>query len=137
MNFPRPRPTVLVLMGGPDAERRISLMSGREIAGALRDSGRYKVIEQVIDRPRADELRGLGGDVVFPALHGRWGEGGPLQELLETLAQPYVGSGPVAAALAMDKLASKQAVAAAGVPIPDDQALFPGDSCQLDVPVVL
>ena len=137
MSSQKPRPTVLVLMGGPDAEREVSLMSGREVAAALRESGRYDVIEQVIDHPAADELRDLGGDVVFPALHGKWGEGGPLQEMLETLAVPYVGSAAAAAALAMDKLATKQAVAAAGVPIPTDQALAPGDHCDLEPPLVL
>ena len=54
-------------MGGPDAEREVSLMSGSEIAQALRDTARFEVIEQIIDKPTADELRPIGGDVVFPA----------------------------------------------------------------------
>ncbi len=131
------RPTVLVLIGGPDAERRISIMSGQEVAQALRDGGRFAVIEQVIDEPSAQELAALGGDVVFPALHGRFGEGGPLQELLEQVGLPYVGSAPAAAALAMDKLATKRLLSAAGVPSPPARRLEPTDPCDLDPPLVL
>ena len=73
---------VLVLKGGPDAEREVSLRSGGMVADALRRSG-LDVHETVIDRLDAAELRALPGDVVFPVLHGPWGEGGPLQDLLE------------------------------------------------------
>ena len=102
-------------MGGPDAEHEISLMSGGEVAQALRNSGRYDVIERVVARPTAAELRSPGIDVVFPVLHGRWGEGGPLQEVLESLEVPYVGSGPRSSAVAMDKQATKKIVSAQAV----------------------
>lgn len=132
------KPTVLVLMGGPDAERRISILSGRQVAQALRDSGRFDVREHVIDRPSGARLAELGGDVVFPVLHGRWGEGGPLQELLDALGVPYVGSEPAAARLAMDKIATKRLLKAnAGVPVPADRLLELGDVCDLSPPVVL
>ena len=124
-------------MGGPDAEHEISLMSGREVAQALRDSDRYDVIEQVVDRPTAATLPAHGTDVVFPVLHGRWGEGGPLQEVLETLDLPYVGSGPRAAAVAMDKQATKRIVAAHGVLTPPDCRLSAGGLCPLVPPLVL
>ncbi len=131
------RPTVLVLMGGPDAEHEISLMSGREVAQALRDSGRYDVIERVVDRPTVAVLQTQGADVVFPVLHGRWGEGGPLQAVLQTLGLPYVGSGPRAAAVAMDKLSTKRLVSARGVLTPPDCRLETGRHCPLDPPLVL
>src|SRR5690554_2344255 len=93
---------ILVLMGGPDAEREVSIMSGREVAAALRESARFRVVDRVIDRPSLDELAGIAAesqyDVVFPVLHGHWGEGGPLQQLLDELRLPYVGSGAEAAA---------------------------------------
>ena len=124
-------------MGGPDAERAVSLMSGSEIAQALRDTARFEVIEQIIDKPTADELRPLGGDVVFPALHGHWGEGGPLPQILEQLGLPYIGSEPHTAALAMDKLATKRTLSAEGVPCPADCRLEADDPCQIDPPLVL
>ncbi len=131
------RPTVLVLMGGPDAERPVSLMSGREVAQALRDRGRHRVLERVIERVTSDELRDCGADVIFPVVHGPWGEGGPLQEILEETGVAYVGSGPASAALAMDKLAAKRLVSGAGVPTPAARRLEPGDRCDLEAPVVL
>ncbi len=124
-------------MGGPDAEHEVSLMSGRQVAQALRDSTRYEVIEQVIDRPTVADLQYVPAEVVFPALHGPWGEGGPLQEVLELLGLPYVGSGPEAAAVAMDKPATKAIVSSAGVRIPVDCELEAGMPCPLDLPLVL
>ena len=97
------RPSVLVLGGGPDRERPVSLDSARGVAGALRDQG-HVVHHVEIDRPTRDELAAMPGDVVFPVLHGPFGEGGPLQAMLEDLGRPFVGSRADAAALAMDKL---------------------------------
>ncbi len=133
----RHKPTVVVLMGGPDAEREVSLTSGRQVAQALRERGRYVVAERVIDRPSAAELPLDGADVVFPVLHGPFGEGGPLQSRLERRGVPYVGSQPAAAALAMDKLASKDLVAAAGVQTPVACRLEPGAPCPIRPPLVL
>lgn len=79
----------------------------------------------------------MGGDVIFPVLHGRWGEGGPLQEALEQLGLPYVGSRPEAAALAMDKLATKTMLASEDFPTPPSQQLMPDDKCNLAPPIVL
>jgi D-alanine-D-alanine ligase len=135
--------TVLVLMGGPDAEREVSLNSGREVANALRASGRFNVVDQVIERPTIFELKALASDsranVIFPVLHGRWGEGGPLQELLEQLGLPYVGSQPRAAALAMDKLQTKALVSVEGVPTPPSQELDANGTtrCSIKPPLVL
>lgn len=127
---------VLVLKGGPDAEREVSLRSGGMVAAALRRAGRT-VEEVTVDRLTVEQLRALPGDVVFPVLHGPWGEGGPLQDLLEMDGRPYVGCGPAAARLAMDKPASKRAVAEVGVPTPACQVIREGDPLTLPAPLVL
>lgn len=129
--------TVLVLAGGPDAERDVSLTSARAIADALIAAGRFAVHYQVIDRPGLTELRALRGDVVWPALHGRWGEGGPLQDLLVALGRPFVGCGPQAARLAMDKVASKAFAASVGLDTRPMAILDPGDPVRpLPLPLV-
>lgn len=136
-NFPSIVGTrILVLKGGPDAEREVSLRSGAMVASALREVG-AEVHEVTIDRITLDELRALPGDVVFPVLHGAWGEGGPLQELLELDGRPYVGCAPKAARLAMDKITSKTLVAELGVPTPASQELHCGVEFALHFPVVL
>ncbi len=127
---------VLVLMGGPDAEHEVSLKSGGQVVAALRRGG-ARVEERVIDRPGLDELRGMPGEVVFPVLHGPWGEGGPLQELLVADGRPFVGCLPAAARLAMDKPAGKRAVAEVGVPTPASQVVTEGDPVTLEPPLVL
>jgi D-alanine-D-alanine ligase len=135
------RATVLVLRGGPDAERTVSLMSGAAVADALRVLERFRVVDEVIDRPTADGLLTIAQrhevDVVFPVLHGQWGEGGPLQELLERIALPYVGSAPRAAALAMDKHETKALLARDDVPTPPWCELNADDDCELEPPLVL
>lgn len=114
---PQPgRPRVAVLAGGPDAEREVSLNSARAVADALERSGRFSVGYHEIQRVSHPDLRRIEGDVFFPALHGGYGEGGPLQDLLEADGRAYVGSGPAAARRAMDKIATKLAAVAAGVP---------------------
>lgn len=128
--------SVLVLGGGPDAEREVSLNSAREVAAALR--GRFDVTERVIDRVTIDDLRSMPGDVIFPALHGRWGEGGPLQDLLELDARPYVGSRPRPARLAMDKIATLHAAATIGIPTTPTAILDPrDDGSPIDLPIVV
>ena len=129
--------TVLVLAGGPDAEREVSLTSARAIADALTASGRYQVKHQVIARATLAELRAMPGDVIWPALHGRWGEGGPLQDLLVALGRPFVGCGPSAARLAMDKVASKTYALQAGLDTRPMCILDPADPVRpLPLPLV-
>ncbi len=130
-------PAVLVLMGGPDAEREVSLNSGARVAQALRQSGAFTVVERTIDRLTAIELAALPGDVIVPVLHGPWGEGGPLQELLEADGRPFVGSSSRAARLAMDKAATKTIAARIGVPTPRSRLLRQGDEVDLVPPLVL
>ncbi len=128
---------VLVLMGGPDAEREISLKSGSMIAAALRESGRFIVHEQVIDRVTSAQLRQMPGDVIFPVLHGPFGEGGPLQDVMEADGRPYIGSRPRAARIAMDKITAKLFARAAGIRTPPARVLIPGQPCELEAPVVV
>ena len=113
------RPRVAVLMGGPDAEHEVSLASGKRVADGLEAHGRWEVARHVVERPDSAWLRELGADVVFPVLHGPFGEGGPLQEALEEADVPYVGSGPLASRRGMDKFESKRLATARGVPTPD------------------
>lgn len=112
----RTAPTVAVIMGGPSAEREVSLSSGRECAAALRDEG-YKVVEVDAGRDLAMRLVEISPDVVFNALHGRWGEDGCVQGLLEWMQIPYTHSGVLSSALAMDKEATKAAYRAHGLPV--------------------
>ncbi|RDD66994.1 D-alanine--D-alanine ligase [Thalassococcus profundi] len=109
-------PKVAVLMGGPSAEREVSLSSGRECAAALRDQG-YEVIEVDAGPDLVTRLQDAAPDAVFNALHGRWGEDGCVQGVLEWLRLPYTHSGVLASALAMDKERSKDVYRAVGLPV--------------------
>ena len=114
----RTPPKVAVIMGGPSAEREVSLSTGRECAAALREA-ECNVIEVDAGRDLSDRLTEIAPDVVFNALHGRWGEDGCVQGLLEWLKIPYTHSGVLASALAMDKQKTKAAYVAAGLPVVD------------------
>ena len=107
---------VAVLMGGKSVEREVSLSSGAACAEALRSVG-YRVTEIDVDAHLADRLRALSPDVCFNALHGKWGEDGCVQGLLETLGLAYTHSGVLASALAMHKEQTKTVLRAAGVPV--------------------
>ncbi len=109
---------VAVLMGGRSAEREVSLHTGEQVAGALGERG-YRVTSiDTADLGFIEVLRTGHFDVAFICLHGRFGEDGTIQGLLEILGLPYVGSGVLASALAMDKVASKHIFAAAGLASP-------------------
>src|SRR5215469_10516953 len=109
---------VAVLLGGRSAERNVSLSSGRECANALRGEG-YEVAEIDAGLDLAERLHEVRPDAVFNALHGRWGEDGCVQGLLELLEIPYTHSGVLASALAMHKERAKAAFRAAGLPVAD------------------
>ncbi len=112
----RTSPKVAVLMGGPSVEREVSLVSGRECAAALGEEG-FRVEKIDAGSDLCARLRDAAPDIVFNALHGRWGEDGCVQGLLEWLRLPYTHSGVLASALAMDKQRSKAAFRAAGLPV--------------------
>jgi len=109
---------IAVLMGGTSAEREVSLDSGMACAAALREKG-YIVTEIDAGVDLAARLREANPEIVFNALHGRFGEDGCVQGLLEWLGYRYTHSGVLASALAMDKAASKRVFAAAGIPVAD------------------
>lgn len=114
----RASPKVVVMMGGPSAEREVSLSTGRECAAALRGEG-VEVVELDAGADLVARLQAEQPDVVFNALHGRWGEDGCVQGLLEWLRIPYTHSGVLASALAMDKERTKATYRAAGLPVVD------------------
>ncbi len=107
-----------VLMGGPSSEREISFKSGRAVEEALRRSG-LNVVAIDVDKDIEERLKGEGVEVAFIALHGRYGEDGTIQALLESLAIPYTGSGVEASRMAMDKVASKEVFLRDEIPTPD------------------
>jgi len=107
---------VAVLLGGRSAEREVSLSSGKGCAKALRDEG-FDVVEIDPGDNLAGQLLEAKPDAVFNALHGRWGEDGSVQGLLELLRIPYTHSGILASALAMHKQRTKDVYRAAGLPV--------------------
>ena len=116
--------TIGVLMGGLSGEREISLRSGENCARALESRG-YHVVRIDAVRDVAQRLDENGVEVAFLALHGRYGEDGTIQGLLEVMGIPYTGSGVLASALGMNKISAKKIVRSSGVPTPD--------SCEIQV----
>jgi D-alanine-D-alanine ligase len=107
-----------VLSGGLSVERDVSLRSGAAISEALRSLG-YRVVDVDVQRDVALRLLDMSIDVAFIALHGRYGEDGSIQGLLESMHLPYTGSGVLASAVGMEKVLSKQIFLARGIPTPD------------------
>lgn len=110
--------SVAVLKGGASLERQVSLRSGSRIAHALRSRG-YDVTEIDAGNDLVKRLEQLAPDVVFIAMHGRGGEDGTVQELLEILGLPYAGCGVLSAIRCMDKVLSKLMFEEAGIPTPE------------------
>jgi D-alanine-D-alanine ligase len=107
----------IVAMGGRSLEREISLRSGHRVERALRTLG-YSVQALDVDGDFIDRVLAERPEFVFVAMHGRGGEDGTLQDLLETLAVPYTGSDPLASALCMDKALFKRMLRLHGIPTP-------------------
>jgi len=128
---------VTVLFGGPSAERSVSLVSGQAVIDGLTSMG-HDVFGSDVS---PTNLAGLDhpADVIFPVLHGQFGESGELQEILEARGLAFVGSGSRASRLGMDKVATKRAWEKAGIPTPGYQVLTPADRhCKLlDSPCVV
>jgi D-alanine-D-alanine ligase len=106
---------VAVLKGGASLERQVSLRSGARVEDALRRLG-HEVVPIDVGADLVERLRDERPDAAFVALHGRDGEDGTVQELLELLAIPYTGSGVLASILAFDKVVSKHLFAQEGIP---------------------
>lgn len=132
---------VAVLMGGVAAEREISLKSGAAVAKALQSSG---IDAQAIDVTKVEELVEISQnfDRAFIALHGRWGEDGQVQAILQSLNMPFTGSKMAASAIAMDKLRAKWLWRGLGLPTPDfvyvsEQQPLDKETFNLDFPVIV
>jgi len=113
---------VCVLLGGISAEREVSLSTGRCVIQALENKG-YEVIPIDVREDIAARLLEIKIDVAFNALHGKFGEDGAMQGLLEVLRIPYTGSGILVSALAMDKVFSRQIFRQQGLPVPESVVL--------------
>ncbi len=111
-----------VLMGGLSAEREVSLQTGRAVLKALGEKG-YQVVGLELGSQMTTQIMEAGIQVAFVALHGRWGEDGVVQGLLEATGIPYTGSGVLASALGMDKVRSRWIFQHHGLPVPPYRVL--------------
>ena len=111
------KPKIAVLMGGRSLERSVSLKSGRRIARALTERG-YRVLELDVDETLVPVLMSKQPDLVYIALHGKGGEDGTVQELLEILGIPYTGPGPLPSIIGFNKVLSKELFIANGIKTP-------------------
>ena len=132
-----------VLLGGPSAEREVSLSTGTAVAKALRDRG-FTVVEIDPDKTIAGKLQREGIDIVFNALHGKWGEDGAVQGLLEFVGIPYTGSGILASSLSMNKVIARLLFRNAGLRVTpgvqiarDSFGAFQTDDLPFPLPVVV
>ena len=116
---------ITVLYGGPSAEREVSLVSGKAVIDALRSIGHEVFASDVSPA----DLSGLDhpADVIFPVLHGAFGESGELQEILEQRGLKFVGSGSKASRLGMNKVETKKVWEKAGLPTPPYRVIHRGD----------
>ena len=108
---------VLVLMGGISTEREISLKSGAAVAKALGEAG-YNVETLDINQNNVSEIAKINPDVCYLALHGKYGEDGCIQGMLEWMGIPYTGPGVAASAICMDKALTKKVLVQSGIPTP-------------------
>ncbi len=135
--------SVLILGGGPDAEREVSIASAKAIHQGCLDAGLDASL-MIVDRPTLDQVQSWRADVVFPALHGRFGEGGGLQHLLEQCNIAFVGCKAQASRMAMDKMGTKLIAARCGILTPaacifdaEDIDVSGASICPLGLPVVI
>lgn len=125
---------IAVLMGGLSAEREVSLNSGKAVLASLLAQG-YRAVGIDVGRDLPQRLAAEKVELAFIALHGRFGEDGSVQGLLELMAIPYTGSGVLASALAIDKIASKVMFASAGMLLAPYQVLRRGEELNLSNPL--
>lgn len=116
---PKKKPSIAVVCGGPAAEAEVSRVSGRGVANALLATYEHVSVLE-LDEAIIDYLKEAQVDIIFPVLHGPPGEDGTFQGFLEIAGIPYVGSGVLASACAMDKIVAKQIFRAHGLPVAKD-----------------
>lgn len=126
---------VLVLQGGPDREAVVSRKSAASVAAAIKAAGHQATLKEI----HPDDLSALDlqVDAIFPVLHGPWGEGGPLQSILEKNGVPFVGCDSKTAATAMDKSATKTIAREHGVITAPWSVIRKGDPCEVAFPLVV
>lgn len=126
---------IALLMGGPGSEREVSLVSGNAVLEALRAEGFTNVTPVVVDseRPTIPE----GTELCYNMIHGTYGEDGGLQSYLEELGVPYTGAGSATSRNCFDKILTKKAFFAAGVPTPSDEVIPSGHMPTIGVPCVI
>ncbi len=110
-------PNIGVLMGGRSAEREVSLRTGEAVYNALKTKG-YTAVKIDVDYDVVEKIKAEGIELAFLTLHGKYGEDGTIQGILEMLDIPYTGSGVLASALAIDKIATKKMLLFEGLPTP-------------------
>jgi len=125
-----------VLMGGNSSEREISFKSGKAVLQGLKRCG-YKATAIDVGPDLAVKLRRQRIDAAFIALHGRWGEDGTVQGLLEILGIPYTGSGVLGSAMAMDKVVMKMVFESMGIPTPAYTMAEEGNKVHFPLPFVV
>jgi len=154
------KPRILVALGGRSSEREVSINSGRQVVGALENLGYQTAVLDVgtgklLQTPELDNLEKDPNklpkvsnlplvdikrhfQLVFIVMHGRFGEDGGLQSLLEENEIKYTGSGPLSSALAMNKEFSKKVLKASGLPVLEGQIITkPDEKCKIAFPVVV
>jgi len=124
-----------VLLGGNSREREVSIRSGNKVLNSLLNQGFYAIPLDPAEKGFIEKLSGI--DVAFIALHGRYGEDGCIQGLLEFLNIPYTGSGILASALGMDKVAAKRIFDACGIPTPKYYTFNSGNGLNRECEVIL
>lgn len=128
---------IALLMGGPGSEREVSLVSGNAVLAALREEGFTNVSPVIVDAPRPEIPAGT--ELCYNIIHGTYGEDGGLQAYLEELGLPYTGAGAATSRVCFDKVLSKKAMVAAGVPTPKSEVIHPADGERpgLPLPIVI
>jgi D-alanine-D-alanine ligase len=125
-----------VLMGGNSSEREVSLKSGKAVLQGLKRCG-YNVTAIDVNSDLAGKLKRLRIGTAFIALHGRWGEDGSVQGLLEIMGIPYTGSGVLGSAMAMDKVVMKMIFESVGIPSPAYTMAEEGNTVHFPIPFVV
>lgn len=126
---------IALLMGGPGSERDVSLQSGQAVLEALRQEGFTHVTPVLVDAERPSIPQGT--ELCYNIIHGTYGEDGGLQSYLEELGLPYTGAGSESSRLCFDKILSKKAFVAAGVPTPKSEIIRRGERPTLPLPCVI
>lgn len=126
---------IALLMGGPGAEREVSLVSGKAVQQALQQAGFTQVTPVIVDEE--NPVIPAGAQLCYNMIHGTYGEDGGLQSYLEQLGIPYTGAGSAASRLCFDKILTKQVLVTAGVCTPRSEVIHAGERPSFSEPLVI